>query len=184
MNGAKRKTRQTAVYSRRTDTQTNKIMEACGAPHNEEALLQYKAENGPITKLESPSAPRHYPNARQVNTSMEGVVKGMGSALKTMDVERISKTMDNFEQQFEDMDVRAGYMENAMSNSTSMSTPQEQVDGLIQMVADEAGLELGEQLDDAGPVSSKVPAKPEAAPAPAAADGEDELANRLAALRK
>ncbi|CAN0541297.1 unnamed protein product [Ectocarpus sp. 12 AP-2014] len=114
---------------------------------------------------------------------MEGVVKGMESALKAMDVERISKTMDSFEQQFEDMDVRAGYMENAMGDSTAMSTPQEQVDGLIQMVADEAGLELGEQLDDAGPVSNKVPAKPAAAPA-AAAGEEDELANRLAALRK
>lgn len=135
-------------------------------------------------ELKSHPASHHCSNACQVNSSMEGVVKGMGSALKTMDVERISKTMDNFEQQFEDMDVRAGYMENAMSNSTAMSTPQEQVDGLIQMVADEAGLELGEQLDDAGPVSSKIPAKPEAAPAPAAADGEDELANRLAALRK
>lgn len=118
----------------------------------------------------------------QVNKSMEGVVKGMGTALKAMDVERISKTMDRFEQQFEDMDVRAGYMENAMSDSTAQSTPQEQVDDLIQMVADEAGLELGEQLDDAGPVSSKVPAKPEAAQADA--EGEDELANRLAALRK
>lgn len=113
---------------------------------------------------------------------MEGVVKGMQSALKSMDVERISKTMDSFEQQFEDMDVRAGYMENAMSSSTAMSTPQEQVDGLIQMVADEAGLELGEQLDEAGPVSNKVPAKPVAQPA--APQGEDELANRLAALRK
>ncbi|CAM9761830.1 unnamed protein product [Ectocarpus sp. 13 AM-2016] len=120
---------------------------------------------------------------KQVNKSMEGVVKGMESALKAMDVERISKTMDSFEQQFEDMDVRAGYMENAMGDSTAMSTPQEQVDGLIQMVADEAGLELGEQLDDAGPVSNKVPAKPAAAPA-AAAGEEDELANRLAALRK
>lgn len=107
----------------------------------------------------------------------------MGSALKAMDVERISKTMDNFEQQFEDMDVRAGYMENAMSSSTAMSTPQEQVDDLIQMVADEAGLELGEELDDAGPVSNKVPAKPAAATA-APAGEEDELANRLAALRK
>ena len=109
-------------------------------------------------------------------------MKGMGAALKSMDVERISKTMDNFEQQFEDMDVRAGYMENAMSASTAMSTPQEQVDGLIQMVADEAGLELGEQLDDAGPVSNRVPAKPVAETA--APEGEDELANRLAALRK
>lgn len=117
---------------------------------------------------------------------MEGVVTGMGSALKAMDVERISKTMDSFEQQFEDMDVRAGYMENAMSSSTAMSTPQEQVDDLIMMVADEAGLELGQELDDAGPVSNKVPAaKPAAAStAPVAAGEEDELANRLAALRK
>lgn len=122
------------------------------------------------------------PIPTQVNKSMEGVVKGMGSALKAMDVERISKTMDSFEQQFEDMDVRAGYMENAMSSSTAMSTPQEEVDGLIQMVADEAGLELGEQLDDAGPVSNKIPEKPAAAPV--AAEGEDDLANRLAALRK
>ncbi|CAM9396846.1 unnamed protein product [Choristocarpus tenellus] len=118
---------------------------------------------------------------KQVNKSMEGVVKGMHVALKAMDVERISKTMESFEQQFEDMDVRAGYMENAMGESASMSTPQDQVDTLIQMVADEAGLELGEQLDVAGPVSTKVPPRAEAAK-PAAAEGDD-LRNRLDALR-
>ncbi|CAM9849886.1 unnamed protein product [Chrysoparadoxa australica] len=114
---------------------------------------------------------------KSVNKSMEGVVKGMSSALKSMDVEKISKTMDKFETQFEDMDVRAGYMENAMSDSTALGTPQEQVDELIHMVADEAGLELGNVLDDAGAVGTAVP---EAQKEPAQAD----LAGRLSALRK
>ncbi|CAM9646677.1 unnamed protein product [Phaeothamnion confervicola] len=123
----------------------------------------------------------------QVTASMKGVVKGMDKALKSMDVEKISKVMDKFERQFEDLDVRSAYMENAMADTTATATPQEQVDGLIQMVADEAGLELGNALDDAGAVGTTVP---QAAPAPAAvaqrpiAEGEDDLANRLAALRK
>eukprot|EP01084_Bolivina_argentea_P289784 497670_1 len=112
---------------------------------------------------------------KSVNKSMSGVVKGMGAALKTMDTVRISKTMDNFEKQFEDMDVRAGYMENAMSNTTAMSTPQEQVDELIQMVADEAGLEIEGQLDEAGKVGSAIPKKQEAS---------QNLNSRLADLRK
>ena len=41
--------------------------------------------------------------------------------------------MDKFEKQFEDMDVRAGYMEGTMAASTATSTPQEEVDALIQV---------------------------------------------------
>lgn len=62
---------------------------------------------------------------------------------------QISATMTKFEQQFEDMDVRAGYMEGAMNSSTSSATPQEEVDGLIRMVADENQLELGAAFEDA-----------------------------------
>lgn len=40
---------------------------------------------------------------------------------------QISSTMTQFEQQFEDMDVRAGYMEGAMNSTTSSATPQEEV---------------------------------------------------------
>ena len=45
---------------------------------------------------------------QDVNKAMVQVVKGMSSAMKTMDVERISKTMEQFEKNFEDMDVRSG----------------------------------------------------------------------------
>ena len=48
------------------------------------------------------------------------------------------------------------------------------------MVADENGLEVGAQLDDAGPVGTAVPQQ-HAAQKPEAAD---DLSQRLAALRK
>ncbi|KAG5183207.1 Snf7-domain-containing protein [Tribonema minus] len=116
---------------------------------------------------------------KQMNKSMEGVVKGMKSALASMDVERISSTMDQFEKQFEDMDVVAGYMENSMGTTTAMSTPPDQVDNLIQMVADEHGLEVGSKLDDAGRVGTTVPAAQQQP-----AQEVDALAQRLADLRK
>eukprot|EP00275_Glaucocystis_incrassata_P001535 EC123267.1.p2 GENE.EC123267.1~~EC123267.1.p2 ORF type:complete len:114 (+),score=25.36 EC123267.1:223-564(+) len=40
-----------------------------------------------------------------VNKNMQGVVKTMQKTLDTMDLEKISKTMDTFEKRFEDLDV-------------------------------------------------------------------------------
>lgn len=59
--------------------------------------------------------------------------------------------MDKFEAQFEDIDVQTQYMEGAMGNTTSLSTPQEEVDLLMQQVADEHGLELNHELGEAAP---------------------------------
>ena len=42
--------------------------------------------------------------------SIVKVNKGLSSALKSMNVEKISKEMDAFERQFEDIDVRAKYI--------------------------------------------------------------------------
>ena len=81
--------------------------------------------------------------------------------------------MDKFEQQFEDMDVQSQYVENAMSQTTTLSTPQDQVEGLIQQVATENGLELAETLGLAKTSKEEVPAAKE----------QDELTARLAALK-
>lgn len=43
-----------------------------------------------------------------VNVAMGQTVKGMSNAMQTMNVEQISKTMNQFEKQFEDMDVKSG----------------------------------------------------------------------------
>jgi charged multivesicular body protein 1 len=111
---------------------------------------------------------------RQVTGSMANVVKGMDHAMKAMDLEKISAVMDRFETQFEDLDVATGYYENATSQATAVGTPQEDVDRLMSQVADEAGVELHQDLEAAAPVKTKI--------GPTEQD-EDGLQERLRALR-
>ncbi len=70
---------------------------------------------------------------------MAGVVKAMDAAMKSMNLEKISSLMDKFESQFEDLDVQSSYMDNTMSQTVTTSIPQNDVDSLMQQVADEAG---------------------------------------------
>ena len=75
----------------------------------------------------------------KVTQSMAGVVKAMDSAMRSMNLEKISALMDKFEKQFEDLDVQSSCMDTAMSQTTTTSVPQNDVDFLMQQVADEAG---------------------------------------------
>ena len=107
---------------------------------------------------------------------MAGVVRGMDTAMKAMDLEKISAVMDKFETQFEDLDVASGYYENATSSATAVGTPQDDVDKLMQMTADEAGIELGQEMKapETGLPATKVAAEEER---------EEGLGERLRALR-
>lgn len=76
--------------------------------------------------------------------------------------------MDKFETQFTDLDVQTSYLENTMSSTTATTTPQDEVDTLMSQVADEAGLEIQQELgglgaDKLGDVGAKEKAveKPE-----------------------
>merc|ERR1719331_814430 len=86
---------------------------------------------------------------QQVTKSMGSVVKGMDKVLSSMNVEAISKVMDSFESSFEDMDVRSEYVEQTMNSSTTAAMPEEQVDSLMQMVADEHGLKMADVFKSA-----------------------------------
>ncbi|KAK2169290.1 hypothetical protein LSH36_11g02057 [Paralvinella palmiformis] len=68
---------------------------------------------------------------KQVTGSMAGVVKAMESAMKGMNLEK------------------SQVMEDTMCASSTLATPQNQVDSLMQEVADEAGLELNMDLPQA-----------------------------------
>lgn len=57
--------------------------------------------------------------------------------------------MDRFETQFENLDVQSQVMDSTMAASSTLNTPQTQVDSLMQEVADEAGLELNMDLPSA-----------------------------------
>lgn len=114
---------------------------------------------------------------RKVTTSMAGVVKAMDAAMKGMNLEKISTLMDKFETQFEDLDVQSSYMENTMSQTTTTSVPQGDVEQLMQRVADEAGLELNMEMP-AGPQASTLGASTQVT------QEQDELSQRLARLRQ
>jgi len=81
--------------------------------------------------------------------------------------------MDQFERQFENLDVQSECVEAAMSSSMSLSTPADQVDALLTQVAEEHNLEL--TLD--------MPAAAQQQQAAAQAAPKDELAQRLAELK-
>jgi charged multivesicular body protein 1 len=89
--------------------------------------------------------------------------------------EQISAVMDRFETQFEDLDVATGYYENATSQATATATPQEDVDKLMSQVADEAGVELSQEMAGATPAKDLK--------APPEEEREDKLGERLRALR-
>ncbi|GLH08536.1 hypothetical protein R5R35_013649 [Gryllus longicercus] len=113
---------------------------------------------------------------RRVTQSMAGVVKAMDAAMKSMNLEKISNLMDKFETQFEDLDVQSSYMENTMSQTTTTTVPQGDVDTLMQQVADEAGLELNMELPEGqtGTIGTSTQVSQE----------QDELTQRLARLRQ
>ena len=116
---------------------------------------------------------------QDVTKQMGKVTKGLDSALKTMDLEKIGKTMGEFERVFEELDVHSQVLEGAMSSATTLTTPQDQVDNLIVQVAEENGMDVLSQLAEATPgVGVPTEAKP------AAVAEDDDLSRRLAELRQ
>ncbi|EGP89593.1 unnamed protein product [Zymoseptoria tritici ST99CH_1A5] len=185
---AKQLNRQAAKASKDETAEKAKLKKALAASHTDIAkiyaqnAIRKKNENLQLLTLASridavASRVQTAVTMRQVTGSMGNVVKGMDQAMKSMDLEKISAVMDKFETQFEDLDVATGYYENATSSATATATPQEDVDRLMSQVADEAGVELSQEMAGA------TPAKGIQAPAAVEEEREDKLGERLRALR-
>jgi charged multivesicular body protein 1 len=88
--------------------------------------------------------------------------------------------MDKFESQFSDLDVQTSYMEDAMSSTTAVSTPQDQIDQLMRQTAEEANIELQHDL-----ASKEMPTGIASSVGEKEGIGEEDnkLAERLRALR-
>lgn len=110
-----------------------------------------------------------------VNKSMAGIVKALERALTTNNLEKVANTMDQFERQFENLDVQSEFVENAMSNQMALTTPEKDVNSLMQQVAEEHNLEVQLDLPTAG---SAVPSG-----SAAEVNEESDLTKRLAGLR-
>mmetsp|Transcript_40784 Transcript_40784/g.79851 ORF Transcript_40784/g.79851 Transcript_40784/m.79851 type:complete len:212 (+) Transcript_40784:241-876(+) len=114
---------------------------------------------------------------QKVTKSMGQITGTMQKVLASMDLVKIQQTMDQFEQAFDETDVRAGTVTKAMESTTALSTPQQQIDELMMKVAEENQLDLQACMPNA------VTARPQAAPAQAVEEEEDELTKRLQALK-
>jgi charged multivesicular body protein 1 len=86
--------------------------------------------------------------------------------------------MDKFESQFADLDVQTSYMEDTMSATTAVSTPQDQIDQLLKQTAEEANIELQHDLD-----AKDLEAVPDLPAGEKIMEEDDKLAERLRALR-
>jgi hypothetical protein len=86
---------------------------------------------------------------------------------------QIAGTMQQFEKQFENLDLQTQVVDGVMSSQAALSTPEEEVSALMLQVADEHGLELQIGLPGA---ATAVAAEPAAAP-------EADLSTRLAELK-
>lgn len=117
---------------------------------------------------------------RGVTKNMSFVVKGMDKAMESMNLEQITKVMDKFEEQFEDLESSTNYYENVSNQMSITSQPQGEVDLLMQQMADEAGIEMKHKIGEAKVENLKTP---EVNNATANHENEDRLNERLRALR-
>ncbi|XP_056847329.1 ESCRT-related protein CHMP1B-like [Raphanus sativus] len=90
-------------------------------------------------------------------------------------LQKMSEIIYSFEKQFVNMEVQAEFMENAMAGSTSLSTPEGEVNSLMQQVADDYGLEIYVGLPQ--PAGHAIPTATEEKV------DEDDLSRRLAELK-
>lgn len=149
-------------------------------------------DQGAWWQCAAPVALSHSP--RQRSRSVQGAVHvcmcmWLMREGQSMNLEQISMLMDRFDKTFESLDVQSMTMEQSMQSSSSMSTPVDQVDrcgpggglmpllnathSLIAQVAQEHGLEVGEQLNGVSVPASSAPATAE----------QDDLTARLERLK-
>lgn len=83
--------------------------------------------------------------------------------------------MNTFEKQFENLDVQTAVMDDAMNKQAALSTPPDQVNELLQQIADEHHLEVQIDMPAAGRTQPAAAVKQDAK--------EDELQARLNALK-
>jgi charged multivesicular body protein 1 len=111
---------------------------------------------------------------RMVSKSMSGVVKGMDKVMQSMDITKIVQVMDQFEKQFENLDITCEVLENGIGATTALSTPEDQVNGLMAQISDEHNLNIA--IDVGGiRTGGAMPAREQ--------KEADDLEQRLNALR-
>uniref|UniRef100_A0A7S0RAB7 Charged multivesicular body protein 1a n=1 Tax=Chlamydomonas leiostraca TaxID=1034604 RepID=A0A7S0RAB7_9CHLO len=112
---------------------------------------------------------------QMVNKSMASIVGALEKSLASNNLEKIAATMNQFERQFENLDLQTQVVDEVMGAQANLSTPEDDVTALIQQVADEHNLDVA--LNMAHAPTAAAPSKA------GAKAGEEDLGARLAELR-
>jgi charged multivesicular body protein 1 len=118
---------------------------------------------------------------KNATKSIEKSVSKIKVAVNSDDLNYVMNVMDDLEKVSDNMEVHAESIGNVVSNVTSMSTPQESVDELIQQVATQHGLDMAFAMPNTS-MSSMVNASPIGSKASVTED--DSIASRLAMLQR
>ncbi|KAH8779920.1 hypothetical protein F5883DRAFT_193523 [Diaporthe sp. PMI_573] len=105
----------------------------------------------------------------------------MSRAQKSMNPEKTLVTLEQFKNQNEEYAMSNNIYQDAMTQSTSVQVSEDAVHELLGKLADDAGVELSQELASAS-ASKEEPAKETAAAEPTP-EQEDALQQRLRALR-
>ncbi|MES1923007.1 Charged multivesicular body protein 1b [Bonamia ostreae] len=89
-------------------------------------------------------------NMQMVTKSMKGIVRALESSADLNDMDKMTDTMDKFEKECENANIRTDYMEQAMTAVSSRTMRKEQAQELMQRVADEHGLEFSAEMEGVG----------------------------------
>jgi len=115
---------------------------------------------------------------QRMGTDMVKVSRALSMVTKNMQLDQIEAVMTDLGKQYEDIDVMTSVLNSATAESTASAASPEQVERLKRQLADEAGLELSQDLNSPGVVTT-APVK-----SGPTAEQEAESAERLKALRQ
>ncbi len=82
----------------------------------------------------------------QVTNSMARISHSLQQHAGVMTLAKVTGLMNMFEKQMEDMDVMSEIVDQSIKDTTTSSTPQRDVRGLMTQIAEEQGLQLSEQF--------------------------------------
>lgn len=78
---------------------------------------------------------------QQLTANMGSVVKGLNTALASMTPENVATNLATFEELSDTLDVNTTYMDNTIGGAVANSTPEGDVNGLLEEMAAEVGVE-------------------------------------------
>ncbi|KJZ77688.1 hypothetical protein HIM_02865 [Hirsutella minnesotensis 3608] len=120
----------------------------------------------------------------QANNAMNRMTHMMGQSSRTMNAaqrntnpEKTLVTLEQFKQQNEEYAMSNGIYQDAITQSTSVQVGEDAVHELLGKLADDAGIELSQELNQATPAAAEPQSNEPTA------EEEDKLQQRLRALR-